>query len=121
LAVAAPAAAAPGITVDFAKKASLDSSGQSVTLTVEVTCSDLPGPILEAFVQVTQRKQTIFGEGGFPPLTCDGAPHVYEVRAVSFDQPFRNGSGRASAFILACDETGASCEQGQATGKIVVN
>jgi hypothetical protein len=121
LAVAAPAAAAPGISVEIGHKASLEGSGQSVVVSVEVTCSDLPGPVLEAFIQVNQRKQSIFGEGGFPPLNCDGAAHVYDVRAFSLDQPFRPGIANASAFILACDETGANCEQGQASARIVVN
>jgi hypothetical protein len=120
LAAAAPAEADPGIAVEIGPKASLDDSGQSVTVSVEVTCADLPGPVLEAFVQVSQRKQTIFGEGGFPALTCDGVAHVYEVRAFSFDQPFRRGIGQASVFILACDETGANCEQGQAAARIVI-
>jgi hypothetical protein len=120
LAAAAPAAGAPEIAVEIGQKASLDDSRQSVTVSVEVTCADLPGPVLEAFVQVSQRKQTIFGEGGFPALTCDGVAHVYEVRAFSFGEPYRRGIGRASVFILACDETGANCEQGQAVGRIVI-
>jgi hypothetical protein len=74
----------------------------------------------QGLAQVSQREQTIFGEGGFPALSCDGVAHLYEVRAFSFDQPFRRGIAQASVFILACDETGANCEQGPAVGRIVI-
>jgi hypothetical protein len=121
LALPVSAAAAPSIAVEIGHKASLQEAGQSVTVSVEVTCSDLPGPVLEAFVQVTQRKQSIFGQGGLPPLTCDGAPHLYEVQVFALDQPFRRGVARASVFILSCDETGATCVQGQSSARIVVN
>jgi hypothetical protein len=119
------AGSAPGAALDAASdvfvklkhNATLADGGRELLVEVKAGCRPV-GEVLEAFVQVSQDDQTIFGEGFIDIRQCDGKTRKYPVRVQTFEGAFHPGEGFASAFVLVCDEEGSSCAQSQDFGPI---
>jgi hypothetical protein len=107
-AFAAAASAQFSASVTVEKKGTATPSGGAI-VQVEVACV---GPVLEAFVTLSQDDGAVSGDGPLQPI-CDGGARTYDVAVTAFEGRFHKGKAFASAFVLLCDEEGTECADGQ--------
>lgn len=106
----APAEAAPSVSVQVARNASL--SGSAIVALVTVSCSD-GASVLEAQLTVSQDNQATSGTAGIAGVVCDGRPHRYTVTVNGQQGAFHTGPAHASAFVLVQDSlTGGTASDG---------
>ena len=94
-------------------------AGGAVRVFVVVSCD--PGDqVLEAHLRVSQDDQTVSGVTGIRGVRCDGKSHKYRVTVSPDGGAFHTGDALASAFVLTCDPTCVTTEQGQEARTITV-
>jgi len=87
------------LALEIAKKATLTEGGQTVLVTVTVTCP-AGSEVLEAFVYVVQDVNQNTSQFAGLPLVCDGVARMLTVRVLALDMPFHTGKARVSGYIL---------------------
>lgn len=102
---AGPATAQETLSIQVHRKATLVDGGRSVDLRVTVTCP-AGATVLEAFVYLVQDGN----QSQFAPLqpVCDGAEHVFVVRANAGDVLFHRGKAHVSGYLLLSTGQAAS-------------
>ena len=107
LAAVLPASAGDPIDIRIKRLAQLTDQG-AIVVDAAVRC-DPVGDVLEAFIDVTQDDQRIWGHGPFRGLVCDGRWHDYLVHVAPIEEPFHLGAARASAYVLLCSDAAQDC------------
>lgn len=96
------AQADPGVTVTIGSTATLQSR-VLLTVPITVTCDPVGDFFSMSFVSVEQASGTRIasGSGFISTLTCDSAPHTYQVSVLAgaSGPPFHGGSAIASASV----------------------
>lgn len=124
-AVVSPAGAA-SVSVDIGPVAILQEGRQAVVASVDVACpADAPTDgIQENRLEVRQMRRgtLVVAVGGTGSVVCDGMVHTYQITA-HVEEPtntFRPGRAVANMFVVICDESGATCLQGDVTEALII-